>query len=70
MTYEEFVDIKNQTDREEGYYRWVCHLFYAHHSKEDEENYEYYRKKWNRINDFMTKVLTEALKDIPKDYFD
>ena len=67
MTYQEFLDIKYEIDKEEYYYCWVCAS--PHHSKEDEEKYEYYRKRLKKITEFKRKVLSEAVKNLSKDYF-
>lgn len=67
MTYEDFLNIQYEIDKEEDYYCWVCARH--HHSKEDEENYARYTKRQEKITKFKRKVLTEALKNISKDYF-
>lgn len=66
MTYKRFRQIENFIDSEERYYCWVCART---HSKEDEEKYEKFRQKASRINEFRIKILTEALKKLPDDYF-
>lgn len=67
MTYQEFLDIQYKVSKEEDYYCWVCASY--HHSKEDEEKYKYYSEKQKKIADFKKKVLTEAIKNISKDFF-
>jgi len=67
MTYQEFLDIQYEIDKEEDYYCWVCAGH--HHSEKDEEKYRYYQRRQKKINEFKRKVLSEALKNLSKDYF-
>ena len=67
MTYQEFLDIQYNIDRERDYYCWVVANY--HHSKEDEDKYKYYKMKSQKISKFKKNVLTQALKNISKEYF-
>lgn len=67
MTYKEFLKIEYNINKEKNYYCWVVANYC--HSKDDEDKYEYYKMKSQKINNFKKKVLTEALKKISKDFF-
>lgn len=67
MTFARFKKIENFIASEERYYCWVCART---HSKEEEEKYEEFRKRGKKIAEFRKKVLTEALKKLPDDYFE
>lgn len=67
MTYEEFSNIEYNICKEKNYYCYV--LAHPHHTKEDEEKYNYYKQKLKRINNFKIKVLTQSLINISEDYF-
>ena len=67
MTFARFKQIENFIDSEEHYYCWACARA---HSKKDEEKYEEFHQKANRIAKFRKEVLTEALKKLPDDYFE
>ena len=60
MTYEKFRDIEYYVDKE--YYYYVRH--------KDDKNFPIFEKRRNKINNFVKKVLTETLKNIPNNYFD
>lgn len=67
MTYQEFLDIQYEIDKEENYYGWACST--RPYSEENEEKYKYYKEKQAKIIEFKRKVLSEALKNLSKDYF-
>lgn len=67
MTYQEFLDIQYEIDKEEDYYCWVCST--RPYSKENEEKFAHYRERQKKITEFKRKVLSEALKNLSKDYF-
>lgn len=66
MTFKQFKQIENYIDSKIHYYGWVCA---RSHSKEEEEIYEEFCKREKKISEFRKKVLTEALKKIPDNYF-
>lgn len=66
MTFKRFKQVENFISSEERYYCWVCART---HSKEEEEKYEEFCKREKKISEFRKKVLTEALKKIPDNYF-
>lgn len=66
MTFKRFKQVENFISSEEKYYCWVCART---HSKEEEEKYEEFRKRGKKISEFRGKVLAEALKKLPDDYF-
>lgn len=68
MTYQEFLDIEYEIDKEEDYYGWVYST--RPYSKENEEKCAHYRERQKKITEFKRKVLTEALKNLSKDYFE
>lgn len=67
MTYTEFLDIEYEIDKEEDFYGWVCSTRYC--AEGDKEKYKYYKERKKKINEFKRKVLTEAVKNLSKDYF-
>lgn len=67
MTFERFKQVENFISSEERYYCWVCARA---HSIEEEEKYEEFRNKAKKISEFRGKVLAEALKKLPDDYFE
>jgi hypothetical protein len=66
MTFKRFTEVENFIYSEEKYYCWVCART---HSKEEEEKYEELRKRGKKIAEFREKVLAEAVKKLPDDYF-
>ena len=67
MTYQDFLDIEYNISKEKSYYCWaVARPF---HSKEDEEKYQYYIKKAEKIQKFKKEVLTKALVNVSENYF-
>lgn len=67
MTYTEFLNIEYEIDKEEDFYCWVYSTRRC--TEEDKEKYKYYKEKKKKINEFKRKVLTEAVKNLSKDYF-
>ena len=59
MTYEKFRDIEYYVDKE--YYYYVRY--------KDDKNFPIFEERKNKINNFVKKALTEALKNIPDNYF-
>lgn len=72
MTYKDFCDIVYEVDKEEDYYCYACATTFEKNPRYEEvrNKYEYYVKKHKKINDFKRKVLTEALKNLSKDFFE
>lgn len=66
MTFKRFKKVEDFIFSEERYYCWVCART---HSKEEEEEYEEFCKRGKKISEFKKKVLAEALKKLPDDYF-
>lgn len=67
MTYEKFKDIEYMITSEKDWFCYACAR--TPHKKEHEEKYEEFRKRAKKISEFKKKVLTEALKNIPDNYF-
>ena len=68
MTYDEFRAIEYEVMTEKDYYCYKLAVDY-HPKEEDVAKYDEYVKQSAKINNFKKKVLAEALKNLPKDYF-
>ena len=60
MTYKEFCDIEYYVDKEYHYY--LRH--------QEDIKFPIFEKRYNKILEFRKKVITEALKNMPDNYFD
>ena len=71
MTFQEYCDIVYEINKETDYY---CYC-YANTSKnsprfnEIEKKYKYYQKQSEKLYKFKKQVLTNAVKNLSKDFF-
>lgn len=71
MTFQEFCDISYEIDKETNYYCY-CYATTSKNSprfEEIEKKYKYYQELSKKLHDFKKKVLTNAVKNLSKDFF-
>lgn len=68
MTYDEFKAIEYRVINERDYYCYKNAVDY-YPKEEDIAKYNEYKERAKRIDNFKKKIITEALKKLPKDFF-